>query len=53
LSAHDKQFIAEVQVLGQRYGRGQGRSKQIAEKEAARDALIGLGLASGGHCPPD
>jgi ribonuclease III len=41
---HDKQFIAEVQVLGQRYGRGQGRSKQIAEKEAARDALGSVGL---------
>jgi ribonuclease III len=41
---HDKQFIAAVQVLGQHYGQGQGRSKQIAEKEAARQALDGLGL---------
>ncbi len=42
---HDKQFIAEVQVLGQKYGQGQGRSKQVAEKDAARDALVTLGLA--------
>jgi ribonuclease III len=41
---HDKQFIAEVQVLGKQYGRGQGRSKQIAEKEAARDALVTVGI---------
>jgi ribonuclease III len=41
---HDKQFIAEVQVLGRKYGQGQGRSKQIAEKEAARDALVKLGM---------
>lgn len=41
---HDKQFIAAVQVLGQQYGRGQGRSKQIAEKEAARDALGTVGM---------
>lgn len=41
---HDKQFIAAVQVLGQRYGQGQGRSKQIAEKEAARQALEDLEL---------
>ncbi len=40
---HDKQFIAEVQVLGRKYGQGSGRSKQIAEKEAARDALANLG----------
>jgi ribonuclease III len=41
---HDKQFIAEVQVLGQKYGQGSGRSKQIAEKEAAKDALENLGI---------
>jgi ribonuclease III len=41
---HAKEFTAEVQVLGRRYGQGTGRSKQIAEKEAARDALEKLGV---------
>jgi ribonuclease-3 len=41
---HDKHFIAEVQVLGQKYGQGEGRSKQAAEKAAARDALVALGI---------
>ncbi len=41
---HDKRFIAEVQVLGRKYGQGEGRSKQAAEKDAARDALEELGI---------
>ncbi|MBE9032241.1 ribonuclease III [filamentous cyanobacterium LEGE 11480] len=41
---HEKEFVAEVQVLGKTYGQGQGRSKQVAEKEAARDALEELGI---------
>jgi ribonuclease III len=41
---HDKNFVAEVYVLGRKYGQGEGRSKQIAEKAAARDALVQLGM---------
>lgn len=36
---HAKQFTAEVRVKGLLYGRGQGRRKQDAEKNAARAAL--------------
>ena len=41
---HDKWFVAEVLGSGQVYGTGQGRKKQDAEKDAARDALEKLGL---------
>lgn len=41
---HDRTFTSEVRVRGQKYGEGQGRRKQDAEKEAAKDALIQLGL---------
>ena len=41
---HAKQRVAVVQIGGQPYGEGIGRSKQDAEKEAARDALGKLGL---------
>ena len=41
---HAKQRVAAVQIGGQQYGEGIGRSKQDAEKEAARDALEKLGL---------
>ena len=41
---HAKQRVATVQIGGQPYGEGIGRSKQDAEKEAARDALEKLGL---------
>jgi ribonuclease-3 len=40
---HAKQFTAEVRISGQVCGQGQGRSKQAAEKAAARSALIALG----------
>jgi ribonuclease-3 len=40
---HAKQFTAEVRILNQVYGQGQGRSKQAAEKAAARAALVTLG----------
>ncbi len=40
---HAKQFTAEVRISGQLYGQGKGCSKQAAEKEAARTALIGVG----------
>jgi ribonuclease III len=39
---HQKQFTVAVYVLGARYGQGSGQSKQLAEKDAARAALMGL-----------
>lgn len=41
---HDKTFQVEVVLDGVVYGRGEGKSKQAAAKEAARDALLSLGL---------
>jgi ribonuclease-3 len=41
---HEKTFVVEVQIQGEFYGRGTGRKKQDAEKDAARDALDRLGL---------
>lgn len=40
---HAKQFTAEVWVKNQFYGRGQGRRKQDAEKQAAQAALDKVG----------
>lgn len=37
--AHDKTFVAEVRVDGERLGAGQGSSKQRAEQRAASEAL--------------
>ncbi|HEY9699578.1 MAG TPA: ribonuclease III [Trichocoleus sp.] len=45
---HDRTFTAEVRVKDQKYGEGQGRRKQDAEKAAARDALDRLGLMGEG-----
>jgi len=42
---HAKLFEVEVLVNGEVYGRGEGRSKQIAAKMAASAALEKLGLA--------
>ncbi len=39
---HQKQFTVAVYVLEKRYGQGTGQSKQLAEKDAARSALVGL-----------
>ncbi|MFQ5987685.1 MAG: putative dsRNA-binding protein [Dehalococcoidia bacterium] len=39
---HAKEFTVEVIVGDSVIGRGHGRSKRMAEKEAARDALQGL-----------
>jgi ribonuclease-3 len=36
---HDRRFCVEVMIEGKVLGRGWGRSKQAAEKEAARQAL--------------
>lgn len=41
---HSKEFTAEVWVKGKAYGRGKGRRKQDAQKNAAEDALKKLGL---------
>ncbi len=41
---HARVFVAEVQVQGKPLGRGTGRRKQDAEKDAAREALQQLGL---------
>jgi len=41
---HFKSFEVEVLVDGKVYGRGMGRSKHVATKSAARDALQGLDL---------
>jgi len=41
---HDKTFTMEVRINKHPYGRGVGSSKQIAEKAAAREALIKLGI---------
>ncbi|MBD2260710.1 ribonuclease III [Pseudanabaena sp. FACHB-2040] len=41
---HAKRFVSEVWVKGKPYGRGKGRKKQEAEKQAARSALETLGL---------
>jgi ribonuclease III len=41
---HEKSFVVEVTVLGQKYGQGDGRSKQVAEKNAAQSALVQLGI---------
>ena len=43
---HSKMFTVEVYVDGEVFGKGQGKSKQQAEREAARRALEMLGAAS-------
>lgn len=39
---HDREFTVEVLAGGEVIGRGSGKSKQLAEKEAARVALEGI-----------
>ncbi len=41
---HAKHFEVHVEVCGNPYGKGSGRRKQDAEKDAARDALDRLGI---------
>lgn len=41
---HNKEFEVEVVLDGKVYGRGSGHSKQTAAKEAARQALIQIGI---------
>ncbi len=40
--AHAREFGVEVRIGENAYGKGVGRSKQIAEQAAARDALLAL-----------
>lgn len=40
--AHRRVFIVEVRVKGEAIGRGEGRSKKVAEQQAAQNALRAL-----------
>lgn len=40
---HDKHFTVGVYIGGKLYGEGEGQSKQDAEQEAAKDALLSKG----------
>jgi ribonuclease III len=41
---HDKDFIIEVYIRDTLIGRGEGKSKKRAEKSAASDALMAMGM---------
>lgn len=41
---HDKKFEMEVRIGNSPYGRGSGSSKQSAEKAAAKEALMEIGI---------
>lgn len=41
---HAKVFVVEASINGRIFSQGKGQSKQIAAKEAARNAIIELGL---------
>jgi ribonuclease-3 len=49
---HAKEFTVEVLIGDQVYGRGVGRSKQAAEREAARAALEALETLPPENAPP-
>jgi ribonuclease-3 len=42
---HDRRFTCAVSVDGEQLGRGNGASKKAAEQEAAKQALVALGIA--------
>jgi ribonuclease-3 len=44
---HNKTFVTEVYLDKKCYGRGQGKSKKEAEQNAAKEALISLGVGEG------
>ncbi len=46
---HDKEFVVEVVVKGNTLGRGTGKTKKIAEQEAAREAYRRLTNATAGE----
>ena len=41
--AHDRDFHVEVRIDGTPYGQGWGKSKKLAQREAAMQALIAYG----------
>lgn len=41
---HAKSFLVEVSVNGQKMGQGQGRTKKVAEQEAAKQAIKKLNI---------
>jgi len=43
--AHDRRFTCGALVDGEEFGRGEGRTKKVAEQEAAREALAKLEAA--------
>jgi ribonuclease-3 len=45
--AHEREFVAEVQMNGSLLGRGTGRSKKEAEQQAAAEALGRLPVSGG------
>jgi ribonuclease-3 len=45
---HDRNYVAEVFLAGERHGTGMGRSKKDAEQEAARNAWEVLAVREGG-----
>ena len=42
--AHDKHFVVEVHLNSNVIGKGEGKSKKIAEQMAAREALVLMGI---------
>lgn len=50
---HDKRFEIECRVEGRALGRGKGRSKKIAEQEAAAATLTRLTAREGADLDPD
>jgi len=42
---HAKEFVIEVMVANRKWGEGRGKSKKVAEQEAARQAIQRLNIA--------
>jgi ribonuclease-3 len=51
--AHERRFVVECRVAGVVGGTGDGRSKRMAEQQAARAALLFMEGASGTEPAPD
>jgi ribonuclease-3 len=50
---HERNFVIEARHQGQVIGRGEGRSKRMAEQMAARDALLRISDGQPGGIPID
>jgi ribonuclease-3 len=50
---HERNFVIEARHQGQVIGRGEGRSKRVAEQMAARDALLRISDGQAGGIPID